>query len=1024
MARVYLDQKKVQAKPVQKKRVYLDTKVATPKKRVYLDGKPEQKKQESGSFWNKVGNQLVKPVAMASNLLEDTGKTIGAGIASAISPNITFGDAKKKLGVDFIQHQADVLTGKNKRTYSTITNEIANKKSDPVLRGLMKTTGYAGDFILDPLNKVKIAELTAKGVKAEKTGKLALSVAEQANKGQRALLQVGKTNILPNVGNRVLAATTKANDVIRGTKAGAKAVDMLTNLSTSVRPSGVSREEFKTITDASRTFKKGTEYAKSQSIKLASELEKSLQKSKATPEMRSALLHAVEKGDESLVPKGLEEHFSKAIEAKNANEQAWKQAGGATIEGYGLPHLATDAVQESMPKQLGASGGKIFSPNSGQDLHRQWVKVDGEVTHLKNSGIKYDKQSGMFFKNVGKETDNGFVSKWEPVNVEQATAPEINRALAKQGRESVFKEDLPSSLAVGGISAGKKQYGNDFLTATKGVESEKGKELINKTYEKLTTNEAVGKMLKTYDKAIGLWKAQVLVAPSYHTRNIVGNLWNNFLAGTSLTSYWRAATIQKGILTGKMDDATKKLVTEMEQMGVIGGSQYGGKDITKTIAEEVGGASWNPFSQNFGAYKANMAIGSTFEDNAKIALYLTKKKEGYNPVEASKIVDKFLFDYSDLTFVEQNVLKRALPFYTWTSKNIPLQIEQFVKNPGKFSNVSMAQRDWEQGVTKPDERYLSNYIKESSPMRISTAPDGTTQYLLLGQWIPAAQAIQFLSQPQDEVLRSITPMLSIPSDLINNKSFFKDTLGGEQPIEKYPGELKSFLGLDMGAKAVNVLRGIRLLNEIDKLNPGEIFGGKEHASVFKGLLPNASEVRGSQYSPDSTQASRIQAFLLGKAQNYDPQNSKQFYDQDTEKRMSAYTQALNQAIRLKQPDIAKNIIKEMEQFQSEREGKSNKNIQKYNLIGEQYFTDMAQQKQAEFKRDETRTKMKEMIRKGLSENNNQVIKDALLLEPTYAKQALKDALTEKVNTQMNPEQQKLMYDIEKLKTQKRLKQYY
>lgn len=986
---------------------------------------------ESGGLWRKVGNQLIKPVASASNALEDSGKLAAYGIIKKfIDKNANFDDYAKKVGFDPIQHQKDVWTGKNKRTYSTIANEFSDAqfKGDALPaqlgRAMAKTTGYGGDFILDPLNKVKIAELTAKGIAAKKTGQLGLSAAEQANKGERALLQFGKTNILPSVGNQVLKGATKANDAIRATKYGAKAVDALATVSTSVRPSGIDRPEFKTLQDATRNFKKGTQYATQKAIEVAADIEKTLRKSGADDATRSALLHAVEKGDASLVPEGLEEVFNKATAFKKSNEEAWKAAGGATVENYGLPHVATDAVKESQPTKNIKGGGTIYSPATGQDIQRQWVKVDGKIVNLEKEGIKYDSKAGLFVKNVGKETkDGGFAPKWEPVNVEQATAKEINDALKSQGKEGIFKEDLGTSIAVGGISTGKKQAGNNFLKATADIKSDKGLEIVNSTYQRLTNDEAVAKALKVYDKVLGVWKAQVLVAPSYHVRNEVGNLWNNYLAGTSPLDYANAAKIQGQIALGKVDDATKKLVQEMEEQGVIGGSQYG-KDITQTISDELGGASMNPFSQRFGVYKANRALGTGFEDNARMAHYLSKRREGYSAAEAAKSVEKFLFDYSDLTFVEQSVLKRVLPFYTWARKNIPLQLEQFVKNPGKFSGAAVAQKDVEEKISRPNEKYLSEYVKNNSPMRIRENEDGTTEYLLLGQWIPGAQAIQFLSQPQDEILRGISPMVTIPSDLINNKSFFKDSLGQDQPIEKTPGELGSFLGFDMRKKAISVLRGIRLLNEIDKLNPGEIFGGKGKPSIFQGLTENASETRGTQHSPDSTQSSRNLGFILGKTSTYDPETAKTFYDYDTQDRMNQYTQQMQNALKLGQTDLAANILKEMEQFSAEREGKPNQHIEKYNLMGDRYFQDLVKDKQAEINRDDTRKKMREMIREGLKTGSNDIIRKAVEMDPEYSKQAVKDALKEKGESQMSQKDQQLMYEIERMKTENRLKPYY
>lgn len=980
---------------------------------------PQVKPVEQTSMWRKVGNQLIKPVASASNLLEDTGKGIAAAGIAALTP-ATFGQVAQKVGFKPLQNQRDVWSGKNQRTYSTMMNEIAANEQNPLLKVMQRTLGYGGDFILDPLNKVKILEATKKGREAMKTGEMALSAADQAAQGQRALLQFGNTNILPSVGNRVLALGTKANDAIRGNKYGAQAVDALAKVSTSVRPSGVSRSEFKAIQDSTRAFKKASEYASSKAIEGAAEVEKLLRKSGADDATRSALLHAVEKGDSTLVPQGLEEVFQKASEIKATNEKLWTEAGGATLDNYGLPHVATDAVKEAQPTTNLRGGGKIYSPATGQDIHREWVKVDGEVKNLAKEGIKYDKETGFFFKNVGKETKGGFAAKWEPVAVEQATAKEINEALVKAGKEGIFKEDLPTSLAIGGISSGRKAAGETFLKATKDkVKSDKGLQIIDETYQRLTNNEAVGKALKAYDKVLGVWKAQVLVAPSYHVRNEVGNLWNNYLAGTSPVDYALAAKMQ----AGKLDDAGKALMLEMEQQGVTGGAQYG-KDITQTIADEIGGASWNPLSQRFGLYKGNRALGTTFEDNARIAHYLSKRRQGFSPVEAAKSVDKFLFDYGDLTFIEQNVLKRVLPFYTWASKNIPLQLSEFVKNPGKFSKAATLQKDIEEPISRPNERYMSEYLKNNSPMRIRTNEDGTTEYLLLGQWIPGAQAIQFLSQPQDEILRGISPMVTIPSDLLNNRSFFKDTLGGEQPIERTPGELGSFLGFDMRKKLINVLRGVRVLNEIDKLNPGEIFGGKGKPSIFKGLSDNASETRGLQHSPDSTQSARTLGFLLGKTSTYDPTSAKTYYDRDTEDRMNEYTGQMNNALRLGQPDLAAKIIKEMEQFSLEREGKANKNIEGFKLMGDRYFEDLAKNKQAEYNRTETRTKMKEMIRQAVNANDTNLLQEALKLDPTYASQAIKDAMKEKAQGSLSEDAKKQLYEMEQMKTRNKLNSFY
>lgn len=1002
MARIYLDQP--QSQQVPKKRIYLDQ-PATPKKRVYLDEKPKNQPQ-SGGFWRTAINQLVKPLASATNAVEDVGKTVAAAGVSTFRPDVTnFKDAKKKLGVDFLGHQKDVWTGENQRTPSVVMNEIAAEEQNPVLRGMQKVTGYGGDFLLDPLNKVKVAALTAKGNKALKTGEVALSAGEQAKKGQRALLQFGNTNILPSVGNRVLVASTKANDALRATKYGAKAADMLSGVSTSIRPSGVSRGDFKVLREATTAGKNVQNYTKDKAIQFAVGLEKSLREKGAKPEVRSAILHAIEKGDKSLAPQGLDDVFEAGMKFKGENEAAWKALGGSTLDNYGLAHVATDEVAEAASDKS-LRGAKLFSSYTPQDIHRKWAKVDGTITNLDEAGIKYDEKAGNFLK--GKTT----------VKVEQATAKEINETMAKAGKSPLFKEDLPTVVARMGISTGRKQAGVEFLEATKGLEG-KAKELANETYEKMTNVESIAKAIKAFDNVQNLWKAQVLVAPSYHIRNEVGNLWNNFLANVGPDAYVKSTSLQKRMASETLSKADEALVETMKKEGVIGTGQYGG-DITQSIADEIGGASWNPVSQRFGLYKGNRAIGSAIEDNAKIAHYLQKVGDGFSPKAAAESVKKYLFDYGDLTWGEQNILKRVMPFYTWTRKNIPLQVEQFFNRPGKFSNVGTAQRDIESGVETPDERYLNDYIKGNTPMRWSTNEDGSTSYLLLGQWLPAASAVQMLSQNPKKLLEMISPVYKVPRDFINNQSFFKDTLGENQPIEKYPGEMKSFLGMDMGAKTANILRNIRVLSELDKLNPGLVFGGKDTPS----MIPGGSQNRGARQTPDAPELTRWRDFLVGKTQTYDPENSKTFYDRDTENRMGEYTQALDQALRYKNEDQAKQIIRDMEQFQAERQGGANKVLDQFNLMGDQYLEDRFKNKQAEYSRKDARDQMKELIKEGVRTQNPELLKQAAQLDPTYLKDAIK-AVTQELATEKLPDEVKRkLYQVEQKKTEQRMLPFY
>lgn len=982
---------------------------------------------QSGGAFNWTMNQLVKPVSAASNLLEDAGKTIGYGVAKLGGYQGSFEDARKKLDIDPLKHLKDVATGENKRTYSDITNDLAKKEDNVALRAMMRTTGYGGDFLLDPLNKVKIAGLTAKGLAAEKTGKMALSVAQQAKKGQRALLQLGKWNVLPSVGNRVLSATTKINDVARTIPYVNKAFTAGAAVSGKIRPLGVGRDEFKVLTEAKTAARNTMGYTKDKAIEFAKGLQKTLVSKKATDTERAALLNAIEKGDKMLAPKKFKDLFKQGVAFKKANEETWKKLGGDTLEGYGLAHVATPEVAEQARKDAfkGQGGFKLTSTKTPQDIHRQWMKVDGKITNIEKAGIKYDPVKGWIAPGAVETEAGNYINKFKPVNVSQASAQEINEALVKQGKNAIFQEDLPIVAAKMGISTGRKQAAKEFIEATKSLKSEEAIALANEVHNKMVNPESLRKAIEMFDAVQNVWKAQALVAPSYHIRNIAGNLWNNFLADVKTPAYAIAGKLQTKMKLGKLTAAEKKLVMEMEQHGIIGTGQYGG-DIAKEVGKELGKTSYiNPFSQKFAGYRANRWLGSGVEDNAKIAHYLSKRAEGYGVKQAAESVKKFLFDYGDLTDVERGVLKRVMPFYTWTSKNIPLQIQQFVNNPGKFSKIATTKKNVEQGVAQPDEKYMSDYMRGNAPIRVKTDKDGNTLYFLAGAWLPAAQAFSFLSNPKQNMLGMVTPAAKLPYENLTGKgTFFQNTLGEYEDIQKFPGQKQSYLGLDMNPQTVNNLRSLRALNELNNLNPGGIFGGKNSPSIWQGILPNASNVRGGQNTPETSQMDRTLNAFIGKLQGYNPEQGKTYYDKDTQNKVTEYNASINRALSNNQTELAGSIIKEMEQFVQERDGKPNEALQMYNLIGDQYFKDQATNKQAEKSRDKIREEMRQKIRDGFAANDTNAVREALKMDPSYAKQAVSDAIKEKSVSQQTDAQKKAAYELEQAKKKYKLNPFY
>jgi len=401
-------------------------------------------------------------------------------------------------------------------------------------------------------------------------------------------------------------------------------------------------------------------------------------------------------------------------------------------------------------------------------------------------------------------------------------------------------------------------------------------------------------IIKSFDKVQNWWKAQALISPSYHIRNMAGNLWNNFIAGVNPVYYKKALQLQRGSLVNK------KLMKEMKNLGVIDQGWYA-KDIGEEVLKRVEGiGTWkglNPLQQENKLFQLNRNVGSAVENNARMGHYLSKIADGLSPEKAAESVKKFLFDYGDLTTFEKTIMKRFAPFYTWTRKNLPLQLESIITQPAKYVLPHKIVEIIESGVEIPNEKFMSSYITENVPVRIRKNKDGNTEYFLLGNWLPYASAIDILSQPIDTVIQMATPFLKTPIEQWANKSaFWKDTLGEYQDIERRFKQQGEFIGMSFRKKNIQLLRNIRILNDINKWIDKQDPTAVKDSFWVKTLIT-----------------------LFGKTATYDVGKSKYFYDMDTQDRMYELKKAIKDAQKRGFKNKANKLREELTEFQRMRQ---------------------------------------------------------------------------------------------------------
>jgi hypothetical protein len=375
-------------------------------------------------------------------------------------------------------------------------------------------------------------------------------------------------------------------------------------------------------------------------------------------------------------------------------------------------------------------------------------------------------------------------------------------------------------------------------------------ERLNRSYKTLMNDDKMNKFLNMYDGAQNWWKMWSLGArPAYHAKNVVGNLWNSYLGGLeNPVRFGEAAVFQVKLAKNNLDGEmlgrpVKELYEAMATRGVIGEGQYGG-DIARTLEKQLG------FNQSTGLrraaevtagtdnpiLRAGFKVGQELEDNARVALFFDQLKKGKSYDEAGRHVQKYLFDYGDLSPFERGIAKRAMPFYTWSRKNIPLQLESLVMHPDKVNKINIAKDNIQAQAEVPFEDQVPSYIQEAMPIYLPGSAKGQVTAMGLANLVPIADLQVFtkyfntedapdiiekgkLSNTASTVMSSVSPLLKAPVELVTNYDFFR-----KKAITEFKGQTADMLGITMPVWLAKLLSNLVLLNEVDRTNPGGIFG--------------------------------------------------------------------------------------------------------------------------------------------------------------------------------------------------------
>ncbi len=178
-------------------------------------------------------------------------------------------------------------------------------------------------------------------------------------------------------------------------------------------------------------------------------------------------------------------------------------------------------------------------------------------------------------------------------------------------------------------------------------------------------------------------------------------------------------------------------------------------------------------------FKVGRAIGQYIEHQQKATAYITALGQGKNIPEALALTEKAGFDYRALTAFESQIMRRLIPFYSFTRKNLELQLKTLGENPQRINQImkffeGVSNTDT---LTEEERQALPDYLKDQ--ITIGFGKNKLGQPIVAGGFgTPVEQPGQLIGKGLGDTIRkiasSLNPLIKAPMEKAFGKDFFQD----------------------------------------------------------------------------------------------------------------------------------------------------------------------------------------------------------------------------------------------------------
>ena len=202
---------------------------------------------------------------------------------------------------------------------------------------------------------------------------------------------------------------------------------------------------------------------------------------------------------------------------------------------------------------------------------------------------------------------------------------------------------------------------------------------------------------KVIEKYTAFFSTYATARPGFHVRNAMSGTFMNMVDGVRIREMRRAPGVWRDFVrnpeaffarTGVDAENQKKAI--MAVFGSGAGGAFSERGLTEAVS--TGGKAYKLLMNNF-ITKMNRKAGAYVEGPMRLAMAMDSIAKGMSVDAALDRITKFHFDYTQLSEMDV-IARRMIPFWTFMSRNLPLQIESMWLRPRTYLQYQSVVRNF------------------------------------------------------------------------------------------------------------------------------------------------------------------------------------------------------------------------------------------------------------------------------------------------------------------------------------------